>query len=778
VLCLGLIVVAFIVARVLAERDVRRDSDRRAEVAAVQIRGRIDQAASLTESLRRFMLDASGTRVTSDEFARNALRWLGPPRFSAAAWVERVTDPGRAAYERRVGQPIVMPDERRGVAPLGSRPSYLPATLVSGFPPMAVPGIDLSGTPGMATALTRATRLDGVAATPVARQRTGRSGLFMVAPAPNLVGEAPRSGYVAVFVSDLSLRAAATDEPAVQIRSPGAATENGERAETAGKTFTAAGQRFDVVVPRESVHGAAAVLPWLILAGGLVVAALGGALGLNAARRGRAQAELDRIFSMSQDLIAVADFDGRFTRVNPAASEILGYTEEELLARPYVDLVHPADRDSTAAEADAIAHGKPTLSFENRYVHKDGSLKVLDWTTTPDVENRLMYAVARDVTERREAEAEVERLADEQAALRRVATLVAEGAEPTAVFDAVAGEMEGLLDADQVALNRYEPGAEIAVLAHRGLDAARTPVGSRLSHAGESVTATVRRTGRPTRMENYEGVPGPIAELARDTGLEVSVGAPIVVDGRLWGIVTASWKGEKSPPAGTEDRMARFAELLDTAIANADSRDQLTASRARLLSASDDARGRVVRDLHDGAQQRLVHTIVTLKLAQRAFREDHEKAESLIDEALRHAERSNAELRELARGILPSVLSHGGLRAGLNAFAARLDLPVQVDVPTERLPPKVEASAYFIAAEALTNVVKHSQAQRAAVTAFLEDGMLRLEVQDDGIGGADPGGHGLVGLGDRATALGGRLGIESPAGGGTCVSAALPLKAG
>ena len=777
-LCLGLIVVAFIVARVLAERDVRRDSDRRAEVAAVQIRGRIAQAASLTESLRRFMLDASGTRVTSDEFARNALRWLGPPRFSAAAWVEQVPDSRRAAYERRIGQPIVTPDERRGVVPLGSRSSYLPATLVSGFPPMAVPGIDLSGTPGIATALTRATRLNGVAATPVARQRTGRSGLFMVAPAPSLVGEVPRPGYVAVFVSDLSLRAAATDEPAVHIRSAGAAAETGERAETASKTFTAAGQRFDVVVPRESVQGAAAVLPWLILAGGLVVAALGGALGLNAARRGRAQAELDRIFSMSQDLIAVADFDGRFTRVNPAASEILGYTEEELLARPYVDLVHPADRDSTAAEADAIAHGKPTLSFENRYVRKDGSLKVLDWTTTPDVENRLMYAVARDVTERRQAEAEVERLADEQAALRRVATLVAEGAEPTAVFDAVAGEMEGLLDADQVALNRYEPGAEIAVLAHRGLDVARTPVGSRLSHAGESVTATVRRTGRPTRMENYEGVPGPIAELARDTGLEVSVGAPIVVDGRLWGIVTASWKGEKSPPAGTEDRMARFAELLDTAIANADSRDQLTASRARLLSASDDARRRVVRDLHDGAQQRLVHTIVTLKLAQRAFREDHEKAESLIDEALGHAERSNAELRELARGILPSVLSHGGLRAGLNAFAARLDLPVQVDVTAERLPPKVEASAYFIAAEALTNVVKHSQAQRAAVTAFLEDGMLRLEVQDDGIGGADPGGHGLVGLGDRATALGGRLGIESPAGGGTRVSAALPLIAG
>jgi PAS domain S-box-containing protein len=945
VLCLGLIVVAFIVARVLAERDVRRDSDRRAEVAAVQIRGRIAQAASLTESLRRFMLDASGTRVTSDEFARNALRWLGPPRFSAAAWVEHVPDSRRAAYERRIGQPIVTPDERRGVVPLGSRSSYLPATLVSGFPPMAVPGIDLSGTPGIATALTRATRLDGVAATPVARQRTGRSGLFMVAPAPSLVVEVPRPGYVAVFVSDLSLRAAATEEPAVHIRSAGAATETGERAETASKTFTAAGQRFDVVVPRESVQGAAAVLPWLILAGGLVVAALGGALGLNAARRARAQDELDRIFTLSSDLITVADFGGRFTRVNPAAEQILGYTEEELLARPYLDLVHPDDRERTVAEADAIGQGKTTLAFENRFVRKDGSYRVLEWTATPDVDDRLMYGMARDVTERRQAEtelerlvdqqaalrrvatlvvrgvpaaeifsavaeelewlvdaegttiarlepdgtvtivgssgsapdemavgrrlklesgmvleevirtgrsarvddythasdllrdltqplgircsvavpimvggfiwgalggatqrqqfpadteqrmaeftevvgtaissiqarAEVERLAEEQSALRRVATLVAEGAAPTAVFDAVAGEMEALLDADQVALNRYEPGGEIAVLAHRGLDVARTPVGSRVSHEGESVTATVRRTGRPARMEHHERAPGALAELARDTGLQVSVGAPIVVDGRLWGIITASWKREESPPADTEERMARFAELLDTAIANADSRDQLTASRARLLSAGDEARRRVVRDLHDGAQQRLVHTIVTLKLAQRAFQEDDGKAESLIREALGHAERSNAELRELARGILPSVLSHGGLLAGVNAFAARLDLPVHVEVPAERFPPKVEASAYFIAAEALTNVVKHSQAQRAEVNAFVEDGMLRLEVQDDGIGGADPDGHGLVGLGDRATALGGRLKIESPAGGGTHVSAVLPLSAG
>jgi signal transduction histidine kinase len=337
--------------------------------------------------------------------------------------------------------------------------------------------------------------------------------------------------------------------------------------------------------------------------------------------------------------------------------------------------------------------------------------------------------------------------------------------------------MEGLLHADQVALNRYEADGKIAVLAHRGLDVARTPVGSRVSYEGESVTATVLRTRRPARMENYADVPGALAELARETGLHVSVGAPIVVDGRLWGIITASWKGEESPPADTEERMARFAELLDTAIANADSRDQLTASRARLLTEGDEARRRVVRDLHDGAQQRLVHTIVMLKLAQRALRQKDGEAESLLGEALEQVEQGNAELRELAHGILPAVLARGGLRAGLDAVVARLDLPVHVDVPAERFPAEVEASAYFIVAEALTNVVKHSHAARAEVAASVQDGMLHVEVQDDGIGGADPGGHGLVGIGDRVTALGGRLKIESPAGGGTLVAATLPLSA-
>ena len=368
------------------------------------------------------------------------------------------------------------------------------------------------------------------------------------------------------------------------------------------------------------------------------------------------------------------------------------------------------------------------------------------------------------------------RVADEQAALRRVATLVAEGAPATAVFDAVAAEMERLLGADGVTLSRYGPDEEVIVVAHRGSDPRRVPPGTRVSHRGENVTSLVRRSERSARMEHHQGTHGAIAEPGRNSAVRVSVGAPIVVEGRLWGVALANWKGEESPPDDTEERMAKFAQMLETAIANADSRDQLMASRARLLTAGDEARRQVVRDLHDGAQQRLVHTVVTLKLARQALRENDKTAETLVDEALEHVQQGNADLRELAHGILPAVLTRGGLRAGVNAVVTRLDLPVEVDVPADRLPAESEASAYFIVAEALTNVVKHSHAERAEVTASVEDGMLCLEVRDDGIGGADPDGHGLVGMDDRVTALGGRLEIESPAAGGTLVAATLPAQ--
>jgi signal transduction histidine kinase len=240
----------------------------------------------------------------------------------------------------------------------------------------------------------------------------------------------------------------------------------------------------------------------------------------------------------------------------------------------------------------------------------------------------------------------------------------------------------------------------------------------------------------------------------------------------------AAGSAMKQPlPADTEARLASFTELVATAIANTQARTELAASRARIVAATDEERRRVVRDLHDGAQQRLVHTVITLKLARRALQKDAERAEALLAEALEQAESATLELRELAHGILPEVLSRGGLRAGVDALAARMPVPVDNAVAVGRLPDAVEATAYFVVAEALTNVAKHARAEHAAVTARIEDGALAVRVRDDGVGGAKPGGSGLVGLADRLAVLDGRLRVESVAGGGTLVTADIPLPA-
>ncbi len=371
------------------------------------------------------------------------------------------------------------------------------------------------------------------------------------------------------------------------------------------------------------------------------------------------------------------------------------------------------------------------------------------------------------------AHARLRVLATEQAALRRVATLVARGAQPSAVFDAVTHEVAEILEASSVSLARHD-GDTLTVVATSGA-AAAVRIGDRFPLGGTNVTSAVLRTGRPARLDDLGDATGPIGDTARQSGVRSAVAAPIVVDGRTWGVLAAIWTDRGPASDDTEERLAGFAELLDTAIGNADSRDQLTASRARVLAAGDDARRRVVRDLHDGAQQSLVHTIVTLQLAQRALPDKPSDAQAQVADALTAAKRATTELRELARGILPSVLTRGGLRAGVEAFASRLDLPVDLDVASERLPPDIEASAYFIVAEALTNAVKHAGATRATVRAAADDGVLTLEVRDDGVGGADPDGHGLVGIADRVDALGGWLRIESADRRGTLLAARLPL---
>ena len=292
----------------------------------------------------------------------------------------------------------------------------------------------------------------------------------------------------------------------------------------------------------------------------------------------------------------------------------------------------------------------------------------------PDTESRVAQFVDLVATSiaNAEARAEVERLAAEQEGLRRVATLVAEGASPTAVFDAVAAEMERLLDTDQVALARYEPGEEITVVAHRGPSAERLPPGSRVSHEGDNVTSIVRRTERPARLEHYEWAGGEIAQLVRDAGVRASVGVPVVVDGRVWGVTVANWREEDGPPADTEERMAQFAELLDTAIANADSRAELVASRARLVAASDAARRRFERDLHDGVQQRLVTLSLELRSAEALAPPEHNRLAEQLARLGQGLAETLDDLRELSRGIHPAGPLQGWARSRSDCAGAPL----------------------------------------------------------------------------------------------------------
>jgi signal transduction histidine kinase len=228
--------------------------------------------------------------------------------------------------------------------------------------------------------------------------------------------------------------------------------------------------------------------------------------------------------------------------------------------------------------------------------------------------------------------------------------------------------------------------------------------------------------------------------------------------------------------ADTEERMANFTDLVGTVIANAEHRAELTESRARVVAAADEARRRIQRDLHDGAQQRMVTTVMALKMARSALGDEGGSAVELVDEALAHAESATTELRDVAHGILPGALSTGGLRAAVGVLVSHVPLPVSFEVTEERLPAALEANAYFIVAEALTNAVKHANATRGHIDAVVDGGVLRLHVRDDGVGGARiEGSSGLLGLRDRAGALNGELHVESPPGEGTVVAATLPI---
>lgn len=369
------------------------------------------------------------------------------------------------------------------------------------------------------------------------------------------------------------------------------------------------------------------------------------------------------------------------------------------------------------------------------------------------------------------------RLAEEQAALRRVATLVARGTPSGELFAAVAKEVGQLLPANVIQMSRYELDSTATSVAHWSETGDRLAAGAGWALEGKNATALVAQTGRPARMDSDAEGSGQIAAAARAAGIGSSVGAPIIVEGRLWGVMTASSAHDELLPADTQARLTNFTELVATAIANAQSRADLAASRARIVATADETRRRIERDLHDGAQQGLVSLALELRAAQAAVPPDLGELQAELSRVAEGLASVLDELREISRGIHPAMLAEGGLAPALNTLARRLPMPVTLDVRAEqRLPQRVEVAAYYVVAEALTNTAKHAQASVVHVDVETLDDVLRVCVRDDGAGGAELArGSGLIGLKDRVEALGGTISLHSPLGEGTAVDVELPF---
>jgi signal transduction histidine kinase len=389
----------------------------------------------------------------------------------------------------------------------------------------------------------------------------------------------------------------------------------------------------------------------------------------------------------------------------------------------------------------------------------------------------LTALVVSELSARSSREARVaERLAEEQAALRRIATLVARGIPPTELFSAVAEEVARLLPADRAYVAHLEPSSAFVVLAVGGPSADTFDIreGGEIEPPGP--IAAVIRTGRPARVDDFGPASPELNERLRRTGARSAAVTPIVVEGQLWGMIVAS--SERGMfPVDTEQRMLNFTELVATAIANAESRSELAASRARIVAASDETRRRVERDLHDGAQQRLVTLGLALRSAQAELPHDLEELQAQLSQVAQGLTAVLDELREISRGIHPAILSEGGLAPALKNLARRSAVPVALEVRVEgRLPDGIEVAAYYVVSEMLTNAAKHAQASAVHVDVARADGVLHISVRDDGVGGANPArGSGLVGLRDRVEALGGTIVFQSTKGVGTAIEVLLPL---
>jgi PAS domain S-box-containing protein len=499
----------------------------------------------------------------------------------------------------------------------------------------------------------------------------------------------------------------------------------------------------------------------------------------------------------TQSLVCVYDRDARIKLFNDACERATGFGREEVLGKDARDFVIPLEEReafgdfltyvfNTGTPSPQVGHwqtksgGRRLIAWSNRPMLGDDGAPVALVTTGIDLTDRESLRDEEDRALQGDPEAklaQISRLASEQRALRRVATLVAAEVSPERVFMAVSEECARVLQVNSSAVMRYgDDGTATIVARHNRDNVDVLQIGERLDARESSAIGRVLRTGAPARIDDWGGVVrgGEIAEAIFRVGYRSSAAAPIVVAGALWGAVAIT--SEDPLPEDTEDRLGAFCELVSLAVASAQARADLIASRARLVEAGDEQRRRLERNLHDGAQQHLVSVAVKLRVARTQLEAKPAITARLLDEALHELGAGLQELREIARGLHPAILGEHGLGRALEVLADRLPVTVDIDVLTERLPSHIEATAYYIVSEALTNVAKHAGADAARVSVRRDGNMLRCGISDDGRGGADASrGSGIVGLRDRAEAAGGTLTVVSPRGRGTVVTAALPL---
>jgi len=377
-----------------------------------------------------------------------------------------------------------------------------------------------------------------------------------------------------------------------------------------------------------------------------------------------------------------------------------------------------------------------------------------------------------------QAHDKLRRFGAEQETLRRIATLVAKGVKPEEVFAAVTEEVAATFRAITAVMRfEHDPPGLVPVGLSNEIEEIDIPLGVRWDIDDALAAAQVYRTGRSARVgrADWSSAGTAMSEVGRRLGIVSTVACPISVEGRLWGVIGVNAREELPPD--TEQRLEKFIDLVTTAIANAEGKSELAASRRRIVAASDETRRRIERDLHDGTQQRLVSLGLAARAAEASLPPERDDLRAQLSGVATGLVDAIEDLQEISRGIHPAILSKGGLGPALQALAHRSPIPVNLDITTDvRLPEPIEVAAYFVASEALANTAKYSRASRIDVSLERADGSLVLSVRDDGVGGADAArGSGIVGLNDRVEALGGSLRLDSRPGEGTHIVAQLPL---